>query len=51
MPHGIILITGGSGFIGRALVANCLQRKMKVTVVDNLCVGRLENLEPFFGRN
>ncbi len=42
-----VLITGGAGFIGRALVATCLRGGHRVTVIDNLCAGRLENLKPF----
>lgn len=42
-----VLITGGAGFIGRALVAQCLKEENDVTVIDNLCAGRLENLAPY----
>jgi UDP-glucose 4-epimerase len=42
-----VLITGGAGFIGRALVDRCLRAGHAVTVIDNLCAGRLSNLEPF----
>jgi UDP-glucose 4-epimerase len=45
-----VLITGGAGFIGRALVAHCLGEKNEVAVIDNLCTGRLENLAPFLDR-
>lgn len=44
------LITGGAGFIGRALVARCLARGYNVTVIDNLCAGHLANLQPFLDR-
>jgi UDP-glucose 4-epimerase len=45
-----VLITGGAGFIGRALVARCLSEENQVTVIDNRCAGRKENLEPFLDR-
>jgi UDP-glucose 4-epimerase len=41
------LITGGAGFIGRALVARCLDAGAEIAVIDNLCAGTLANLEPF----
>src|SRR4249919_3205490 len=47
MREDSVLITGGAGFIGRALVAQCLNDGKDVTVIDNLCKGRLENLESF----
>lgn len=40
-----ILVTGGAGFIGSHLVDACLAAGHHVTVIDNLSVGRLENLE------
>jgi len=45
-----VLITGGAGFIGRALVAHCLKEGNDVAVIDNLCAGRMENLAPFLDR-
>jgi UDP-glucose 4-epimerase len=39
-----VLITGGAGFIGRALATHCVSHGASVTVVDNLCSGRVENL-------
>jgi UDP-glucose 4-epimerase len=50
MSEGNVLITGGAGFIGRALVGRCLQAGHRVTVVDNLCAGRVRNLEPFLDK-
>jgi UDP-glucose 4-epimerase len=44
-----VLITGGAGFIGRALVARCLEAGHTVSVIDNLCAGTRENLRPFLG--
>lgn len=46
MPESV-LITGGAGFIGRALVARCLNSNMNVAVLDNLSAGRRENLARF----
>jgi UDP-glucose 4-epimerase len=38
------LVTGGAGFIGSHLVELLLQQGHRVTVLDNLSTGRLENL-------
>ena len=40
-----ILVTGGAGFIGSHIVDFLLKKKFKVTVIDNLSTGRLENLK------
>lgn len=39
-----VLITGGAGFIGSNL-ANHLSQSMVITVIDNLSMGKLENLK------
>ena len=39
-----VLITGGAGFIGSHLVDACLEQGHDVVVIDDLSVGRLENL-------
>ncbi len=39
-----VLVTGGAGFIGSHLVDELVARGCRVTVVDNLMTGRLENL-------
>ena len=40
-----ILVTGGAGFIGSELTNQLLTAKAKVTVVDNLVNGKVENLD------
>ncbi|MCB9034290.1 MAG: SDR family oxidoreductase [Chitinophagales bacterium] len=42
-----ILITGGAGFIGSNIVEYSLQHQSKVTVLDNLATGNIENINPF----
>ncbi|WP_064965579.1 SDR family oxidoreductase [Tenacibaculum ovolyticum] len=43
----VILITGGAGFIGSNLVAYFLEKKHKVTVLDNFSTGYHHNIESF----
>ena len=45
-----ILITGGAGFIGSHLCDALLERGHRLTVVDNLVLGRKENISHLFGR-
>ncbi len=45
-----VLVTGGAGFIGRAVVRALLERGESVAVLDNLSNGRAENLAEFSGR-
>lgn len=40
-----ILITGGAGFIGSHLADSLLAKSYQVTVVDNLSIGKLENIK------
>jgi len=42
-----ILITGGAGFIGRAVVESCVADGFRVAVYDNLSFGRQSNLTAF----
>jgi UDP-glucose 4-epimerase len=50
MTSNTVLITGGVGFVGRALVGLCLAKGHSVAVYDNLQVGRLANLESYQGQ-
>lgn len=48
--HGVskhALVTGGAGFVGSHLIQSLLERRYRVTAVDNLITGRRENLAPF----
>ncbi|MBN1540041.1 MAG: NAD-dependent epimerase/dehydratase family protein [Candidatus Thermoplasmatota archaeon] len=40
-----VLVTGGAGFIGSALVDLLMENKYTVLVLDDLSTGRMENLE------
>ena len=40
------LVTGGAGFIGSHLVSALVARGDRVRVLDDLCTGRRQNLEP-----
>lgn len=46
-----ILITGGAGFIGSHLCDSLLAKGNKVTVVDNLILGRKENISHLLNRS
>ena len=41
------LVTGGAGFIGSNLVESLIETASKITVIDNLSTGRLQNLKSF----
>ena len=40
------LVTGGAGFIGSHIVKELVRQGQRVTVLDNLSGGKLDNLEP-----
>ena len=42
-----VLLTGAAGFVGSHLAEHLLGQGFSVTGVDNLCTGRLKNLESF----
>jgi nucleoside-diphosphate-sugar epimerase len=47
---GIVLVTGGAGFIGSHIVDALVESGARVRVVDNLSTGHLENLSSVGGR-
>ena len=49
MKQGLrnVLVTGGAGFIGSHLIPKLLKAKYSVVVLDNLCSGKMANLEGF----
>ena len=46
-PEGIVLVTGGAGFIGSALVETLLSKGYRVRCLDNFSTGFRKNIEPF----
>jgi len=42
-----ILVTGGAGFIGSNIVRGLLNLGTKVTVLDNLETGKIDNIQPY----
>lgn len=46
MTDRTVLVTGGAGFIGSYVVEVLLEKKVPVRVLDNLSVGRRENVPP-----
>jgi UDP-glucose 4-epimerase len=41
-----VLVTGGASFIGSGLVNELVRREARVSIVDNLSSGKLENIRP-----
>jgi len=46
-----VLITGGAGFIGSHLCDSLLEKENKITVVDNLILGKIENITHLISRS
>lgn len=46
---GIVLVTGGAGFIGSHIAATLIERGARVRVIDDLSTGNLENLAEISG--
>ena len=46
---GIVLVTGGAGFVGSHIAAGMAARGARVRVIDDLSTGHLENLEEIGG--
>ncbi len=42
-----VLVTGGAGFLGSNLVGKLLHEGHEVVVIDNLSMGKIENLAPY----
>lgn len=42
-----VLVTGGAGFIGSNIVEKLLSQEVKVSVLDNLSTGKIENINEF----
>jgi nucleoside-diphosphate-sugar epimerase len=47
---GIVLVTGGAGFIGSNLAAALVSKGARVRIIDNLSTGHAENLEEIGGQ-
>jgi nucleoside-diphosphate-sugar epimerase len=47
---GIVLVTGGAGFVGSHIAATLADRGARVRVIDDLSTGHTENLEEIGGR-
>lgn len=41
-----VLVTGGAGFIGSHIVDKLIEREHEVAIIDNLCHGSRENINP-----
>jgi nucleoside-diphosphate-sugar epimerase len=46
---GIVLVTGGAGFIGSHIAAACAERGARVRVIDDLSTGYRENIDEIGG--
>lgn len=46
---GIVLVTGGAGFIGSHIAASLLASGARVRIIDDLSTGHRENIEEIGG--
>jgi nucleoside-diphosphate-sugar epimerase len=46
---GVVLVTGGAGFVGSHIAAGLLENGAKVRIIDNLSTGYLRNVEEVGG--
>lgn len=46
---GVVLVTGGAGFIGSHIAASLVQSGAKVRILDNLSTGNLKNIDAISG--
>ncbi|MCD6491260.1 MAG: SDR family NAD(P)-dependent oxidoreductase, partial [Candidatus Korarchaeota archaeon] len=46
-----VLVTGGAGFIGSNIVEELLNRGYNVIVIDNLSLGKTENIKHLLENN
>ena len=49
LKNSRVLVTGGAGFIGSALIETLLSNENEVVCLDNLATGKRENLADFIG--
>ncbi len=49
LANSRVLVTGGAGFIGSALIESLLAQENEVVCLDNLATGKRENLAEFMG--
>ncbi|MBN1385123.1 MAG: SDR family oxidoreductase [Elusimicrobia bacterium] len=47
---GLVLVTGGAGFIGSHITDELLRRNYKVRIIDNFCTGSMDNIKHILNR-